>query len=107
MADEPTPTEEPKPEPVPAEEPEWVKGFFAKLDAKLSSVAANVTEDNERSIAERVYDLFDSGGAFEKPEPTPKAEPETEEKGDPVTPEPAPKKHGRFMHLASKFAGEQ
>lgn len=105
-------TDDDKPVDVPGEaEPEWVTRLIAKMEELPGKVVANVTDEDRRTIAEQVHDLFDGSGAF-KTEDQADAEKEKEKDtvgdgGTEVTPDEAPpKKRGRFSHLAQKFAGD-
>lgn len=104
---EPDPTPEPKPQPAPTpvtEAPQWAKDLMQAMQELPGKLTASVTDDDKRGIAESVYDLFDSGGAFNPAEPEPKKEPETVPKEEP---EPTPKKHGKLAGFATWFAGER
>jgi hypothetical protein len=110
MADQ-TDDEHQAPPPAPASEPEWASALRRTIEELPGKLVASVTDDDKRSIAETVHDLFDGSGAF-KTEEQQAAETETKEEtvgesGGKVTPDEAPpKKHGRFSHIAQKFAGD-
>lgn len=109
MAD---PTTEPEPKPEPTVTPAPTEGALAAELADLKQlltdlpgkIVATVTDDDKRSLAESVYDLFDSGGAFDKPTEKPEVTPATTPE---AKPEPTPKKRGKLSGFASWFAGEQ
>lgn len=88
----PPPTPEPTPEPTPpaapvsADEPEWARRLRESLESLPGRIQATVSEDNERSIAERVHGLFEQSGAFVKDEPKP--DNPADEPDDPPKPEP-------------------
>jgi hypothetical protein len=105
-------TEEEKsaPAPAPASEPEWATALRKTIEELPGKLVASVTDDDKRTIAETVHDLFDSSGAFKTEEQSKQEEETTEEtvgeQGKPTPDEAPPKKRGRFSHFAQKFVGE-
>ncbi len=64
------PKEDPAPTPpaadaaVPAGEPDWASNLRALIEELPGKLAATVSDDDRRSIAEQVHGLFESSGAF-------------------------------------------
>lgn len=112
MADQTGNDEHQAPPPAPASEPEWATSLRRSIEELPGKLVASVTDDDKRTIAEAVHDLFDSSGAFKTEEQARQEEEKTEETvgadGGKVTPDEAPpKKRGRFSHIAQKFAGDE
>jgi len=110
MADDPTPTPEPvtdpsptPPPPVGEHEPEWARKLRETIEALPGKLNATITDDDHRKLGESVYDFFERGGAFVKPEESKQDEPKTEP--ETKTDEP-PKQGGKLSSFAHKYFGE-
>jgi hypothetical protein len=94
--------------PDPEPQPTGIEAMLNTLQRTLAELpgkmSASISEEQETRIAERVYNLFEQGGAFRQEEAKEDEEPPAD--GEGATGEPEPEKRGGFSGFARRFAGE-